>query len=144
MNHNPFRVEVGEKKIRLINYIAILKNHNKSAISSLGQKLDALFLCFDLNRTSGVNPKNELSALIDAQKLVSVSSSFLRGSGVAANKLNGYFLEEYALNLLKFLVWNDLGLNLLVLALGVDIPLWDGYVWDRGVPIRTRPDGGLM
>lgn len=81
---------------------------------------------------------------MDAQNLTNESMRLLERSGVPANKLNGAFLEEYALNLLRFLVWDDLGLNLLVIALSVDVPLWEGFAWENGSPVwktaMWRPD----
>lgn len=96
--------------------------------------MDSYFKNFDLTRQPSVNPKTQLQSLINGQSLIKNSGVLLKRSRVPANRLNGTFLEEYALNLLKFLVWNDLGYDSLVLTLGAEIPLWEGYVWEKGNP----------
>jgi hypothetical protein len=117
--------------LRLHEAISKIQKNQDPKVVNIGDKLDDFFSRFDLSRTPGANPRNELNAIIDAQNLIRTHMKLLKSGGIAAGKLNGYFLEEYALNLVKFLVWTDLGKKLLVIALDTDLPLWSGYIWEK-------------
>ncbi|MFX1475298.1 MAG: hypothetical protein ACFFCO_07475 [Promethearchaeota archaeon] len=138
--------------MRLKEYIDRLLSHQDSVIATLGRKLDDYFRNFDLSRNPSVNPQTQLNSLIEAQSLIQKEKQLIKAanrqlpkqSKIPVNKLNAAFLEEYALNLLSFLIWNSLNYNSLVITLDAEIPLWEGYTWKNGCPVHEtavwRPD----
>ena len=120
--------------MRLKEAISRIQNNQDSTVVNIGNKLDDLFARFDISRTPSANPRYELDAIIDAQKLIRKNMRLLKSKDVAAGKLNGYFLEEYALNLVRYLAWTELGKKLLAIALDTELPLWSGYIWENEIP----------
>ena len=134
--------------MKVIDYIETMRTSSNKAVLELADKLHDKLRAFDLNLTGSVNPKNRLSDLMEAQSLIQSNMDLLMKDKLmtsnTARKFRGSFLEEYALNLLKFLVWNDLGFELLVITLDVEVPLWKGYVWENQKPseeaVFWKPD----
>ena len=134
--------------MKVIDYIEKLRASKDKEILGLAGKLYDRLSAFDLDIAGSVNPKNKLEALMEAQSLIQNNMKLLMKNGTMASnearKFRGSFLEEYALNLLKFLVWHDLGYEYLVLTLDVEAPLWKGFVWENQKPksesVYWKPD----